>query len=330
MQGRLEHELMTKRNIDNLLHGLPQVVTDYYYNIQISKEPKTCVEYIRKIAHFLNYIQKDLTTITDSDIGRYFNYISYTSDKEGEIKKTSFSYKKTVWSALNGFFKYLTRKRVIAFNPMDNTERPKAKDNVKRTSLTMDDLNAILNVAKSGCGSDRAISYQKKWRERDILILFLFMNTGMRKTALSEINIEDISFNNKEITIIDKRNKILKYPISQEMERIICTWLIKREGLLKGTENDALFISAKRNRLSVTSIYELVQKYSEEALGYAISPHKLRGAFTTLYYEASGGDIEATRRAVGHESIATTSMYITRKNNAREDAANFMSKNLKI
>jgi integrase/recombinase XerC len=114
------------------------------------------------------------------------------------------------------------------------------------------------------------------------------------------------------------------------MEKITNQWLNKREKLLAGKKSDALFISSRRERMSEKSIYNLVRKYSEEALGYAISPHKLRAAFVSLYYEASGGDIKATCEAVGHADISTTSIYITRRNNSRKEAQNFMSKSLKI
>lgn len=330
MQGRLEHELRTKKTIQKLLSEMPECVSDYYYNMQISREPMTCLEYLRKINHFLNFAGNDLKNIDDTIIGRYFEEISYSIDKDGNIKKTSFAYKQTVWSALNQFFIYLTRKKIIDSNPMENTDRPPKKDKVKRKFLSMDDLNSILYSVKTGAGSHKAIAKQRDWIERDMLIIFLFMTTGMRKTALSEINISDISFLEKKLIVTDKRNKTLEYNITDEMYSTINTWLSRREKLLAGKESDALFISARRERMSEKAIYNLVKKYSEEALGYSISPHKLRAAFISLYYEASGGDIKATCNAVGHADISTTSIYITQKNDSRKEAQNFMSKSLVV
>ena len=80
--------------------------------------------------------------------------------------------------------------------------------------------------------------------------------------------------------------------------------------------------------LSESGIYNLVKDVTKRALGYSISPHKLRSTFITLYYEASGHDIEATRLAVGHENIETTSRYIAKDNSARKKAGKFMSDNL--
>jgi site-specific recombinase XerD len=279
---------------------------------------------------FLEFADCDINEIDDNIIGRYFEKIKYKTNEEGETIYTSSSYKQATWSALNQFFSYLAKRNIIRSNPMENTERPSKKDNVKRIFLTLEDLNSILNTVKRGAGSQKAIAKQKEWVERDILIMFLFMNTGMRKTALSEINIEDISFGEKTLEVTDKRNKTQIYNITDEMEQAIKIWLRKREALLNGERNDALFISSLRKRMSEKAIYNLVQKYSEEALGYSISPHKLRAAFVSLYYEASGGDIKATCEAVGHADISTTNIYITKRNDSRKAAQNFMSQNLKM
>ena len=328
MQGRLEHELRTKKSIQKLLSEMPTCVSDYYYNIQISKEPMTCLEYLRKINHFLKFAGDDVAKIDDTIIGRYFEQISYSIDKYGNIKKTSFAYKQTVWSALNQFFTYLTKKKIVDSNPMEQTDRPPKKDKVTRKFLTMEDLNLILSSVKNGAGSHKAIAKQKEWIERDMLIIFLFMTTGMRKTALSEINVSDISFTEKKLIVTDKRNKTIEYNVTDEMSDIINVWLKKRNKLLIDKETDALFISSRRERMSEKAIYNLVKKYSEEALGYSISPHKLRAAFISLYYEATGGDIKATCDAVGHADISTTSIYITQRNESRKEAQNFMSRSL--
>ena len=330
MSGRNEHEFRTNKNIEEILKNNSTDLRRYYLKIRVTKEPLTCLEYIRKINAFLNYINKDVNNIDIKDIDDYMNMIYYIKDNNGKERKSSSSYRQSVYAALNSFFGYLYSRGEIKENPMIEIDRPKSTDHVVRKALDMNDFNNILNTIKKGVGSDRAKAKQKKWVERDLLIMYLFMNTGMRKTALSEINIEDIDFDSKILTVIDKRNKKLEYNITEDLEQLINNWLVKREYLLEGKKLDALFISDKMNRISEKAIYNLVQKYSEGALGYSISPHKLRASFVTIFYQASGCDIKATSEAVGHSNIATTSLYIVNKNNSRKNAANYMSSKLKI
>lgn len=330
MSGRSEHEFRTNNNIEYILGDSSIYLKKYYLKIRVTKEPLTCLEYIRKIKSFLDYTKKDINTITIQDVDDYMNSIYYITDKKGNHRRSSSSYRQSVYAALNSFFNYLYSRGEISSNPMLEIERPKNTDHVIRKALDLKDFNNILDIIKKGVGSKTAKAKQRKWIQRDLLIMYLFMNTGMRKTALSEINIEDIDFDSKILTVIDKRNKKLEYNITDELEGLIKSWLIKREELLDGKKQDALFISDKMNRISERAIYNLVQKYSEGALGYPISPHKLRASFVTIFYQASGCDIKATSEAVGHSNIATTSLYIVNKNNSRKNAANYMSSNLKI
>ena len=323
MKGRLEHELKIKKQIENYLAELPEYVTKYYYTIQFSKEPTTCHIYIFRIKHFLNVVGTDLNIIDSSKVGQYFESIKYT-EKNGEIKTTSYSHRQLVWAVLNSFFKFLLNEKYIINNPMQNISRPRNKDTVERPELTMEDLNKILKSVKTSGKTKKQIRY----RDRDLLMLYLFMYTGIRNTALGEINVEDFDLDKNTLTVIEKRNKVQVYSLSKNLKRLLQKWLIRRNEIT-GTTNGAVFISETGNRMASKEIRLCVQRHSREALGYEISPHKLRAAFVTLNYEANGHDIEATRRAVGHSSIETTSRYIVNKNNARQDALDFMTANLK-
>lgn len=322
MNGRLEHELQINQKIETMLLELPDNVRQFYNNIRVSKSPKTCIEYIRYIQNFIEYSGKDyIEEITDIDIQEYLNSIQYIN-KNGEIKKASAAYTKAACSALNQYFKYLYKRRVINGNPMDLIDRPMRKDSVKRIFLSMNDLNKILKEV----GNDNIADI---WKTRNYTILHLFMVTGMRNTALSEINVTDFDWKKRKLTIIDKRDKEQVYIFSPGTKKILMKWLKYRDQYLESfkIEEDAFFISAKKNRISPRTIYDIVQKYSKAALGYEISPHKLRAAFVSLYYKKTK-DIEATKEAVGHSSISTTSLYITRSDNPRKKAATYMSKSL--
>lgn len=335
MNGRLENELKITQRTKNLLASLPEYMTDFYYLLQSSSTPTTLYEYIVKSKGFIDFIGKDIKDVTTTDVGRFIEKIKHTN-KNGNVKKTSYSYQKTYWFILNRLFDFLESNGAINKNPMSsktiiNQMKPaRAKDDVIRPVIDMDDLNSILAAVKTGVGNQRARSFQKAWKERDLLVIFLLMTTGMRRTALSEINIEDIDFEERIINVIDKRATPQKYYITEELEKTIKQWLKRREVLLGDIKCDALFISNNRQRMSSKSIENLVKKYSLEGIGYKISPHKLRSAFITNYYEESGHDPEATRQAAGHSDISTTMRYVAGKNNSRVEAMNFMSKNLKI
>ena len=79
--------------------------------------------------------------------------------------------------------------------------------------------------------------------------------------------------------------------MSSELEDAIQEWIDDRDDILNGKFEDALFVSQKKKRISQKSISNVVYKYTEEALGYRISPHKLRAAFANIMLNKTNGNI---------------------------------------
>ena len=192
-----------------------------------------------------------------------------------------------------------------------------------------EDFNEILKCVQNGVGSHKAKEHQKNMRNRDILIMLLFMQTGMRKTALSEINIDDIDLSKRELLVIDKGNKRHIYYLTDDVVKYLKLWLLQRDKILGDNYSDALFISENKTRLSNNAIYKLVEKYCEEALDERISPHKLRSGFCSILYNETK-DAEFVRRAVGHSNISTTQRYIVTDNSEKERAANLINNLIKV
>ena len=69
MNGRLEHELKLNKNVKKILNDMPQCVSDFYMSIQAVRSPNTCLNYVRKLHHFLDYIDvEDISEIDADDI----------------------------------------------------------------------------------------------------------------------------------------------------------------------------------------------------------------------------------------------------------------------
>lgn len=208
---------------------------------------------------------------------------------------------------------------------MDCIERPTSKDVVKRTNLDSFDIHFILECIDKGAGSDFAKNKSAPWRIRDKAIITLLALTGMRVTALTEINLNDVDFISGTVRVIDKRHKTHVYKMNSAIRAALENWITDREDKLAGLKIDALFISNQKKRVSVKCVVRIVEKYSLEGLGYSVSPHTLRAAFCTILYNDTR-DVEFVRRAVGHTCIETTLRYIADDDSAREEAAAIMEK----
>jgi len=328
MKGRLEHKLKNEQLIQNILSEMPDYVADYYYSRASAKESKGSSEYIKKIRNFLEYIDNDvkkinIAQITERDIAMYLKKIETKYDKFGNQIETSYAYRKMIHSVLKSFFTYLYHRGLIEKNPMEFIQRPVAVDKVQRKQLGLNDLHLLLTSVSEDKGCRKCCKTESVWAARDKAILTLFIVTGMRRTALIEINIDDLNFDTKEITVIDKRRKTHVYKMNNMLESALLQWLSERSMFLNDVSVDALFISNQKTRLSEMQVSRIVHKYSEQALGVSLSPHKLRAAFCTILYQETG-DIEFVRDAVGHANIATTQLYIVKKDNAKEKATSVL------
>ena len=317
MQGRLENQIKTENKIEKLLANMPKLVSEYYLNISTSKEFRSCLEYITKLKKFLVWYSEindiklekiNCTKINDSDIAKYMKTCEKKETSEG-IRYTSFSYRRQIWSTLNSFFGFLDKKKYINGNPVRFIEYPTKKDNVKHVFLQTEDLDKMLKSIEKGVGSKKAISMQNKWKERDLAIFYMFIYTGMRESALCEIDLDKIDLDNNKLEVIDKERKTNLYTIPSKLKTFILDWLIKRNELLNGVECDALFISNRKERINQGAVRAIINKYSEEALGKKVSPHRLRAAYGNMIYKKTK-DIDFTRKAMKHENVSTTRIYM--------------------
>ena len=326
MNGRLEQEQRNNQKAEKILKKLPCYVKDWYYSLLASDvSPASCYTYVNIAKRFFIYmmsINKDnVDQLTQEDVDRYF--ISIRTRKDGNvIKRTSDSFQLTVWFGLRSFFDFLYTRGYVLKNYVEQIHKPKNRDldriNHDRKLLTKDDFTNIMQVVEAD------------WNGRDLnsLIFSLFMCTGMRLSALIAINEEDIDLNNRILKVMDKGDKIHEYFISDDLEEYIEEYrhFKSRDMMLREItdyDKDALFIDSDGKRLSSKAVYKIVRKYTEKALGYPMSPHKLRAGFCSILYEQTH-DAEFVRRAVGHSNLATTQRYIVTDGKEKQRATNII------
>ena len=214
---------------------------------------------------------------------------------------------------------------------MLSVERPMSKESQKTIDkrekgyLTKREIGKYMNSIKEGSGSDRAINKQKEWKERDLFIILLFLNTGMRCSALCKLDIDDIDFESKLLRVTDKGSKVNEYFLSDELLDCAIKWINKRNDIMKTEDDVALFVSNQKKRMCQRAVSNVVNKYACCIEGKNITPHKLRATFGTQIYNNTH-DIYLVQQAMNHSSPTTTERYIRgKKNNNKMIASNVMA-----
>lgn len=327
MTGNLDYEYIYQKKINRILQENSNLYG--FYSFIIDQSISTVYNYLLHVKRFLNYVKdKPLTELNVDDFSGYMLKIQ-KNQKNGD--KTTSSYKIAAYSALKKYSKYLIASNKLDKNPMDYIGRPKPiesqKTIIKRENgyLSETEILQYISTVENGVGTSKSKSHQQKWKTRDKAIIMIFLNTGIRCSALMKIDIEDIDFVNKTLTVTDKESYVNQYDLSDELLEIIQNWIDQRDVFLNGCNIDALFISNQRKRMNQASIYRVVNKYAEGIEGKHITPHKLRATYGTQLYDATK-DVYFVQQCMNHSSPKTTELYIRGNGNQTKKASEIMGR----
>lgn len=122
---------------------------------------------------------------------------------------------------------------------------------------------------------------------------------------MRRLNIEDIDFENRELTVFGKGEKWRTTYMSAAAVVSIKMYLQERTD-----NNPALFVSKREphERLTTFGIRKILHKLSEEAGVPDVIPHKFRHTFATAAVNR-GMPLESLQQTLGHENVETTMHY---------------------
>lgn len=248
---------------------------------------------------------KDLENLSPFDIDKYLTYYSDTHSV-ATTARTKVS--------ISAFFKYLKETlNEISSNPVIGSGKIKVPQKDYVIFLSLEEQNTLLNTIRYGTGlTDGQLKYHEKLKTRDIAMLFLFLDTGLRVSELAALDIGDIDFETCSAYITRKRGKLSQIFFSDEASTYLQDYLDERKYYSPVTFSitEPLFTSLKGERLGVREIEKIVPKYVKAALPgkLNISPHKLRSSFAMGYYAVTK-DILTLQEKLGHTSLNTTNIY---------------------
>ena len=312
MNGRLEHQIKTETALKQKAGSAPEYMKRYLMSMS-SKTHATKTRYYTNVERFLKHKYGDfpsidqLAQIDSYDIQTYMSEINYYGDEE--IRELKESTQCNVYSSLANFFRFLKIYKYIKEDPFVDglIERPKIQEN-DVVFLTPDEVKRVEVEILNGTGNKLSRAKQEDWKYRDLLLFRIPVVNGLRVTALSEINMQDIDFERRRIKVTEKGN-ITKYvDFDYKTLQYLNIWYNQRRLLLVGHECDALFISNRRTRMTVRSIENIIEKYTACIEGKHITPHKLRATCGTNTYQATK-DIYLVSKVLGHKNTSPTKRY---------------------
>lgn len=170
--------------------------------------------------------------------------------------------------------------------------------------LSRDQIQAILDAPDPGTWSGR----------RDRVMLSTLYNTGARVSELIRLRTADLSFEpSSAVRILGKGRKERQVPLWTCTARQLKRWLQAEK---RDESEQPLFPNRRGGPLTRTSVAERLKLAAEKAAAKypeltqrRISPHLVRHSLAMHLLQA-GVDITVIALWLGHESPATTHMYV--------------------
>lgn len=292
-----------------------KVLTDYALYLQMEKgmSANTREAYDRDVRKFLVYLAESGLTLRDVtvDTMRYFI---------GELHDLGIAERSQarIVSGLRSFFRYLSLEDYLNPDPTELLESPKTGLHLPEV-LTIEEIDSMI----------AAIDPAKAEAQRDRAMIETLYGCGLRVSELVGLEISKIFGDEGYIVIRGKGNKERMVPISDVALREIRDYLRDRELLdIKPGSRNILFLNRRGGKMTRMRVFQIVKALAEAAgIRKSISPHTLRHSFATHLLEG-GANLRAIQQMLGHETIATTQIYIHLDRSAlRKDILTFHPRN---
>lgn len=277
---------------------------------------------MKEINEFAKYL-KNVRNLSDSTISAYSSDLREfcaVMGFEDEIKEITLGEVEAVYieklvasgncaasrsrklSSVRVFYKWAVKNGIVKNNPVEDIELPKIEKKTVK-AMSFNEVEQVLDEAKK---DSRENSF------RDLAIMYLMFDTGIRRAELTEIKLNDINLEEGVIVIHGKGNKDRFAYVKDTMRSILSEYINAHRKFYKTAVNsDYLFVSDKGEKLCLSTVNRIVNRYliasNLKQKGY--TAHSPRKAFATAVYDNTG-DIFAVQQLLGHSSPSTTQRYV--------------------
>ncbi len=199
---------------------------------------------------------------------------------------------------VKGLFSWLEEEGYIEENPVRRVRLPKTPRYVVKP-LEEDDVRSLL----------RAVDPRTAAGARDLAILLLLLDTGMRLGELADMSLSDgeTALKHGMLRVFGKGARERFVPVGATAQNAFRRYLQLHR---PQAYSDRMFLSLSGRALSDEGIRQVVRRVARRAGVLGVHPHRLRHTAAVTFLRA-GGDVFVLQRILGHSTLTMTRNYVT-------------------
>lgn len=290
-----------------------------FFDFLHDTHPEFCETSIREIK------PRDMASVSAEDLDKYIEIYS-----EDHALKTTARMK----SSISAMYSYLINAlQAVKYNPCLGAQKIRIPEKDFVIYLTPEEQERLLQTIRFGTGlTDREAKWHNRYVKRDLAMIFLFLDTGLRVSELQGIDNKDFDLEACNVIVTRKGGSTNLVYFSDEAASHIRDYMAEKKAKFPAYcgESDPFLITEKGERLGIRQIQKIVPKYVAAAVpekAGTISPHKLRSSFAMSFYQrdprAGGHDILTLQKRLNHKSIVSTNVYAKAADNISKETRNW-------
>lgn len=270
---------------------------DFYMNyLRVEKRlaPNSLEAYARDLKFFAAFFRPKKsgpTDITESDLLSFLVHLHQKGLTGRSVARCLV--------VLRGWFRFLVAEKELAKDPTAQIDFPKMAKKLPQV-LALADIDKMLE----------ACDLKKPLGLRDFSILHLLYATGLRVSELTGLQLHHLYMDAGTLMARGKGAKERLVPLGRPALENLKSYINDaRPALLHGRNSQAVFVSARGEKLSRQRVWQMLRRLAVKAgVAKRITPHLFRHSFATHLLER-GADLRSVQTMLGHSDVSTTQIY---------------------
>ena len=176
-------------------------------------------------------------------------------------------------------------------------------------------------IAETGAGDTPTMSSSEIFR--DGLMIALLAEQPMRRAELAALRIDDHLEKIGDQWIVNippelvKTHHARRYELSARLSALVEVYLSHYRPIFPNAQGHSSMWPYKDRPMSDKMIRRYVRKRTQDALGFAVTPHRFRNAAATFTSVADPANIRMAKGLLGHASLAVTEKHYVEGSRSR-------------